>query len=88
MTVDKLRSGYLDKKPVLRLSQILEKMNEIDPTFTKQFIEANLGQLQGPPTPSKKVKAASQLSLLLQMVGTEQKDSNLERVKTGFEESL
>ena len=59
MTVEKLRTGYLDKKPVLRLSHILEKMNEIDPTYTKQFIEANLSQLQGPPTPSKKVKAAS-----------------------------
>ena len=59
MTVEKLRTGYLDKKPVLRLSQILEKMNEIDPTYNKQFIEANLSQLQGPPTPSKKVKAAS-----------------------------
>ena len=43
MTAEKLREEYLAKKPILRLSALLEIMNKIDPVFAKTFLESNLG---------------------------------------------
>lgn len=34
MTPEKLKREYLNNKPILRLSSLLEMMNEIDPFFT------------------------------------------------------
>ena len=85
MTVEKLRNEYLNKEPTLRINQLFEEMNKLDPTYTKSFIESNLSQLQGPITAGKKVKAVNQLLVLQQMFGEEE---GLESVKTSFEETL
>ena len=34
ITVEKLRTEFLNKKPTLRLSSLFELMNRIDPVFT------------------------------------------------------
>lgn len=42
MTADKLRKDFIERQPVLRMSTLLESMSEIDPIFTKTFLEDNL----------------------------------------------
>ena len=44
MTPEKLKTDYLNNKPILRLSTIFELMNEIDAVFTYFFIESKLSE--------------------------------------------
>ena len=46
MTVEKLRKEYINNVPVMRMSKILQMMNQIDAPFTKTFLESNLNELK------------------------------------------
>ena len=35
LNAEKLRQDYIDREPTLRMSQLLNLLNEIDPSFTK-----------------------------------------------------
>ena len=42
MTADKLRIDYIEREPIFRMSTLLESMSDIDPIFTKTFLDSNL----------------------------------------------
>ena len=85
MTVEKLRTEYIEREPILRTHKMLELMNQIDPGFTKTFVESNLQELRMLGNKSSKAKVVNQLLVLQAMTDGEK---GLEKVKNGFEESL
>ena len=42
MTAEKLRTEYIEREPILRTHKILELMKQVDPSFTRTFLESNL----------------------------------------------
>jgi len=42
LTAQNLRKDYIEREPILRSSEILRQMNDIDAIFTKQFLETTL----------------------------------------------
>ena len=84
LTVQKLRTNYIQKEPIMRTREVLREMNDIDPCYTKSFLETNM---RSGKTHSlqKKAKFVNQLLILQGMTGT---NKGLEKVKNGFEMTL
>ena len=59
MTAEKLRTEYIEREPILRTHKMLELMNEIDPGFTKTFVEGNLQELRIFGNKSSKAKVVN-----------------------------
>lgn len=82
MTVDKLRHGFIDKKPILTKKVMLQQMNEIDPTFTEEQLKSKLQHIK---SVKGKQYIVSTLILLQNMTSSEK---GLSQIKCSFEDTL
>ena len=84
MTVERLRSEFIDDVPSLSIKQMLEMMNECDAGCTKTFVQNNARTIAD-TTKQNRLKMVNQLILMQDMKAS---SKGLEKVKTNFEDTL